>query len=103
MPSLTQQLNLTGNCTIDTPACLQGPRCYVDASTEPDNTNAGNAPAGLGIFILNLQDMMSQTIHIKARLHSCSSVLMAEAVALALASVVCSSPNLTGVNYFVRL
>jgi hypothetical protein len=29
------------NYTIDTLACLQGTRCYIDASTEADNTYAG--------------------------------------------------------------
>lgn len=33
-----QQVN---NYTIDTLACLQGTRCYIDASTEADNTYAG--------------------------------------------------------------
>lgn len=44
---------LAHNFNIGTPASLQGPRCYVDASTERNNNQTGNAPAGLGIFILN--------------------------------------------------
>jgi len=41
-------------------------------------------PAGLGVFIVNTQPGASSTIYIKASLRDCSSVLMAEAAALAL-------------------
>jgi hypothetical protein len=71
----------------------------VDASTDPDQTNLTLRPAGLGIFILNFQDQRIQAIYIKAKLQSCSSVIMAEAACLALAFAICSSLNLTGVNF----
>ena len=46
-------------------------------------------PAGLGVFILNLQVQPARAIYIvKAKLAACTSVLMAEAVSLAFASTV---------------
>lgn len=47
----------TGNTPtyqIDTPAILQGPRCYVDASFEHNNNQETLPAAGLGILILDL-------------------------------------------------
>jgi len=44
-------------------------------------------PAGLGVFIVNTQPGASSTIYIKASLRDCSSVLMAEAAALALGAL----------------
>jgi hypothetical protein len=71
----------------------------VDTSTDPDQTNLTLRLAGLGIFILNFQDQRTQAIYIKAKLQSCSLVIMAEAACLALASAIWSSLNLTGVNF----
>jgi hypothetical protein len=74
-------------------------RCYIDASAEPNNTYTGTIQAGLDIFILHFQEQVPQSIYIKARLHSCTSALMAEAAALALAATVCTALNFTGVNF----
>ena len=73
---------------ITAPALLQGSRCYVDASTEPDQPILQPRLAGLGVFILNFQEQPAQAIYIKAKLDACTSVIMAEAASLALASAI---------------
>jgi hypothetical protein len=55
--------------------------------------------AGLGVFILNLQEQPTQAMYIKAKLHACTSVIMAEATTLTLASVIIDKLNITGVNF----
>jgi hypothetical protein len=84
---------------IVAPGLLQGNRCYVDASIAPDQTNQLARTAGLGIFFLNLQDQVAGNIYIKARLNNCSSVLMAEAAELALASAIAHRLSITQINY----
>jgi hypothetical protein len=49
-------------------ATLTTLRCYVDASTDPDQTNLTFRLAGQGIFILNFDDQRTQAIYIKAKL-----------------------------------
>lgn len=72
----------------------------MDASTTPDQPDQRPRRAGIGVFILILQEQSTpQAIYIKAKLHGCTSVLMAEAAALALASVVTNKFNLTGVTF----
>jgi hypothetical protein len=68
------------------PASLPGVRCYTDASTSPDLPSNLSRDAGIGIFIVNNQVQPVQTIYIKAAMKQTSSVLMAEAAALALAA-----------------
>jgi hypothetical protein len=53
---------------IAAPALLQGSRCYVDASIEPDQPNLQPRSAGLGVFILNFQEQPAQAMYIKAML-----------------------------------
>jgi ribonuclease HI len=77
---------LTDRYFVTTPALLPGPRCYIDASTAPDQPTKSIRPAGLGIFLVNVQVRPTQTIYIRAKLPACSSVLMAEAASLALAA-----------------
>jgi len=84
---------------IAIPALLHGTRCYVDASIESDQQNSNPTPAGLGVFILNFQEQTPQAIYVKARLDDCSSVIMAEAASLALASAVSHNLNLSGVSF----
>ncbi|XP_066311755.1 uncharacterized protein [Miscanthus floridulus] len=45
------------------------------------------------------KEHMTQAIYIKARLQNCSSVIMAEAASLALASAISYNLNLSGVNF----
>jgi hypothetical protein len=73
----TEEVRLTNKYIISILAMLQGPRCYIDASTPPDHLSPQPRPAGLGIFILNFQAQPPQYIYIKAKLSACSSVLMA--------------------------
>lgn len=70
------------------PTSLDGIRCYSDASIPPDNLSTNNATAGLGVFIVNTNSQPQQSIYIKATLCTTSSVLMAEAAALAFAALV---------------
>ena len=89
----------TGAYEITAPALLQGSRCYVDASTALDQPHLQPRFAGLGVFILNLQEQPAQAIYIKAKHVACTSVLMAEAASLALASAIIDRLNLTRVSY----
>jgi hypothetical protein len=73
--------------TVSFLALLQGSRFYIDASTEPDQGSLLPRKA-LGIFIINTQVQPHQNIYIKAALQHSTSVLMAEAAALALAAAV---------------
>jgi ribonuclease HI len=73
---------------VPSPSLLDGIRCYTDASTEPDHQAYGPRAAGLGIFIVNTQANPPHSIFIKAAMRSASSVLMAEAAAMALAAKV---------------
>jgi hypothetical protein len=91
-----QQAQMTNNHEITTPALLHGTRC---TSTEPDQPNSQPRSTGLGVFILNFQEQPAQAIYIKARLHACSLVNMAEVASLALASAISHSLNLSGVNF----
>ena len=70
------------------PALLQGVRCYTDASTSPDLPSLTPRNAGIGLFIINTQIHPAQTIYIKAIMTATTSVLMAEAAAMALAAIV---------------
>jgi ribonuclease HI len=73
---------------LDLPASLTGIRCYTDASTSSNLPSNLSRNAGIGIFIINNQVHPVQTIYIKAAMKGTSSVLMAEAAALALAATV---------------
>jgi hypothetical protein len=79
--------------TIQVPALLPGVRCYVDASTAPDQPSLPPRKASLGILFVNTQVQPAQTIYIKAQVTGIHSVLMAEAAALALAARVNDSFN----------
>lgn len=74
------------NLTVSIPASLAGPRCYVDASTLPDQNHPFIRPAGIGIFFIDVQVQPPIKILVKARVEQVSSVLMAEAAAAALAA-----------------
>lgn len=77
---------------------IPGPRCYIDASLAPDMIDQQPRSAGLGIFLLNLQEPQAGSLYIKAHLNRYSSVLMAEAASLALATTITDALNLTGVS-----
>lgn len=81
------------------PALLEGVRCYSDASTAPDLPTLSPRPASIGLFIINTQVNPVQTIYIKARMIGTTSVLMAEAAAIALAAVVTQRLNLQQVHF----
>jgi len=81
------------------PTSLPGVRCYTDASTSPDLASNLSRDAGIGIFIVNNQVHPVQTIYIKAAMKETSSVLMAEAAALALAATVAKHLHLRQVSF----
>jgi hypothetical protein len=85
--------------TITDLTTLQGSTCCVDASTSPDNLPSPADEAGIGIFLVNTQVLPTQMVYIAARLNASTSVLMAEAAALALASTVTDRMNLQGINF----
>ena len=66
------------------PGLLQGVKCYTDASTSPDLPSLTPRNAGIGLFIINTQIHPAKTIYIKAIMTATTSVLMAEAAAMAL-------------------
>jgi hypothetical protein len=74
--------------TVQVPAILPGIRCYVDASTQPDQTSRSPRLAGLGILFVNTQVQPAQTIYTKAKVTGIQSVIMAEAATLALAALI---------------
>lgn len=85
--------------TISAPALLQGIRYFVDASTSPHQPSIHLRQAGLGILLVNTEVQPTQTVYIKAILADCSSVLMAEAAAIALAVQIIQSMNLTNISF----
>lgn len=93
------RLHMTDRYTTHTPAMLQGIQCYADASTPPDQASMTNKLAGIGVFIVNTQVQPTQTVYIKAKLTNSSSVIMAEAAALALAAAVANSMDLNNINF----
>lgn len=56
IPLMQQQQPTINRFRITAPALLQGNRCYVNASITPDQPNQLPRTAGLGIFILHLQE-----------------------------------------------
>jgi hypothetical protein len=98
---------LIGNSTAPTPplyrsmlpALLPGTRCYSDASIDPDQNSPSSRRANLGVFIINTQAHPAQSIYIQGMISNATSVLMAEAAALALAAMVASLLNLCPPNY----
>jgi hypothetical protein len=90
--SLTQ-MNRSRNHLQDT-YLLQGIRCYTNASTTHDNTSILPRNAGLGLFIINTQVQPAQTFYIKAKMTEATSVLMAEATAMALAAIITHRLNM---------
>ena len=81
------------------PGLMQGVRCYSDASTSPDLPSLTPRNAGIGLFIINTQVQLAQTIYIKALMTATTSVLMAEAAARALAAIVTDCLGLQQVTF----
>lgn len=81
------------------PALLPGSRCYTDASTPPDSPLQVPRRAGLGVFIIDTQFQPTATIYIKAVLNASTSVLMAEAAAIALAAQVVSALDIRNMSF----
>jgi hypothetical protein len=71
--------------------------CYTDASITPDGPDTQPRVAGFGIVFANLQDSPGNKLYIKAIINNASSVIMAEAGALALAARVAVNMGYTNV------
>jgi ribonuclease HI len=84
---------------ITIPALLPGPRCLTDASIATDQTTAPHRAAGLGVLIINTQTNQTQTITIQDSIDTVSSVIMAEAAAMALAARIARALGLKQANY----
>ena len=67
--------------------------------TVPDSVSSHPRRAGIGIFIINMQAQPPQQIYIKAAMSDSTSVLMAEAAALALAATVTHHFHLQHTNF----
>lgn len=84
---------------VSFPVLLQGSRCYMDASTMPHQVSSLPRKAGIGVFIINTQVQPPQKIYIKAAMQHSTSVLMAEAAALALATAITAHMHLQHTNF----
>jgi ribonuclease HI len=90
---------LVDRLTVHLPGLLPGVRCYTDASLTPDLQSLQPRLAGIGLFIINTQVQPTQTIYIKAKMMGATSVLMAEAAAIALAAIVTDRLNLQQIHF----
>lgn len=84
---------------VQTPLLLPGVTCYTDASTTPDSSSNTATDAGLGVLIINNHIRPAQNFYIEALFLGSTTVLMAEAAALALAAIIIQSLNLQGVKF----
>lgn len=89
--------------TIRIPTLLQGIRCYTDASTTPDHASLGPTKAGIGVFNINTQVQPTQCIYIKAQMSASTSVIMAEAAALALAAMINQKLNFANTYIYILI
>lgn len=76
---------------------MQVPRCYTDAATMPDTWPQLSRKAGLRIHITH--PGQGYTIQVLAQADRCQSVLMAEAMAICLASDICSRLQIQQVHF----
>lgn len=77
----------------------QEPKCFTDAAIAPDSHLEEPRKASLGIFIFDPGKHLK--IHIKAQAKGCSSVLMAEAASLSLASRISARLGIRHVNFYM--
>jgi hypothetical protein len=79
------------------PSSLQGPRCYIDASTQPDQVSVAFRDAGLRIFIIHTQVQPPHSIFIKVVMNLIF-VIMADVVVMALAAEVITTLHMQQVS-----
>ena len=103
-PVTVQGMNSTivGTSTqmADEQDCHSTITCYTDASISPDGPNTQPRFAGIGIVFVNMQGDPGNKLFIKAIIKDASSVIMAEAGALALAARIAVSMGYTNVSFF---
>lgn len=73
--------------------------CYTDAALQPDSESLEYKTAGIGIYFINMQENPPNFLSFRALATNVSSVIMAEAIALALASAIASSFNFQRVTF----
>jgi hypothetical protein len=95
-----QNPNLMHRLTVRHPVLPQGTICYSDASIVPDSVSSMPRPAGIGIFIVNMQVQPPLKLQVNATLSDASSVIMAEAAGLAIAANIAQLMNLQHINFF---
>ena len=88
----------SGQVEQQLPSLFEGAKCYTDASLVPDDESLEERHAGLGIFIRDPRKNLKLFIRVHAKI--CSSVLMAEALAMSLASKISARLDLDKINYF---
>jgi hypothetical protein len=98
-PTYRNRETLVDSLTVHLPGLLQAVRCYTDASIAPDLLSLPPRAASIGLFIINTQVNPTQTIYIKAKMTRATSVLMAEAAAIALAAIVTDWQHLQHINF----
>jgi ribonuclease HI len=76
-----------------------GISCYIDAAILPDSPAIHLRKAGLGVRFVNMQGHPPNTIYIKVMLKDASTVIMAEAAALALAASIATKMEYTQVSF----
>jgi len=76
---------------------LLGAKCYTDASLTPDTGDQQSRKDGIGIFILHLA--RHHKFFIKAQTKRSTSVLMAEAAAMATAATIIRLLNMNQVSF----
>jgi len=79
------------------PETLSDARCFTDASTDPDVTYSSPRRAGLGIFFLDPR--ANNSYYIKLQINNITSVVMAEAAALAFAAAIASALGLKDITF----
>jgi hypothetical protein len=92
--TIDEQVHNPDGCTLTWCQVL-----YADASTTPDHPSLPPRTASLGVFFVNPQVQPMHTIYIKAFMTGVGSVLMAEAVALALAATVNDALNFNNTSF----
>jgi hypothetical protein len=96
---IAQPTSLLNRLIVHSPGLLLGSRCYSDASTAPDTPISTPRIEGIGVFIINTQLQPPQQVYIKAKMMHTTSVIMAEAAALALATQVTENLQLSDISF----
>lgn len=98
-PGITSSMTGTRIHPLQLHSHIPGIRCYTDASIIADAPSQPLRTAGIGIMFVNSQVSPVNVTYIKAIVHKVSSVVMAEAGALAIAARIAASLNYTDLSF----